>query len=94
MSVKATSVKLILQLSRPSNNTKYYRVRLVNLDHKEHRPKDMEIRNDSSLVMVSIPVDFLGAKYEVRVATLACDQISDVVAVQVNSCKNQLFKKV
>lgn len=88
MTIKPLSVKLLLQLTRPSNGTKYYRVRLVNLDLKDLPPRSMDIRNDSSIVQVPIPIDYLGAVYEVRVSTFMCDLTSDPVTVVVSSRKH------
>ncbi|GAU97982.1 hypothetical protein RvY_09192 [Ramazzottius varieornatus] len=85
VTIKPLSVKLLLQLTRPSNSTKYYRVRLVNLDLKDLPPRSMDIRNDSSIVQVPIPIDYLGAVYEVRVSTFMCDLTSDPVTVVVSS---------
>ncbi|OQV19396.1 Tyrosine-protein phosphatase 10D [Hypsibius exemplaris] len=85
VSVKPMSVKLFLQLTRPSNTTKYYRVRLLNMDLKDVPPRTMDIRNDSAVVQVPIPVDYLGAVYEVRVSSFMCDLSSDIVTTVVNS---------
>ena len=45
----------------------------------------MDIRNDSAVVLVPIPIDYLGATYEVRVSSFMCDLSSDVVTTVVNS---------
>ncbi|XP_055337539.1 tyrosine-protein phosphatase 10D-like isoform X2 [Paramacrobiotus metropolitanus] len=83
--VQPLPVKLMLQLQRPSNTTKYYRVKLLNLDVKDMPVREITIRNDSMVVNYSIAIDYLGATYEVRVAAVSCDLLSEEVSHIVNS---------
>ncbi|XP_055356259.1 tenascin-N-like isoform X2 [Paramacrobiotus metropolitanus] len=76
-SVQPLPVKLMLQIQRPSNSTKYYRVQLRNLDVEDALVREITIRNDSLVVNYSISIDYLGATYEVRIAIVACDLLSE-----------------
>ncbi|XP_055347301.1 tyrosine-protein phosphatase 10D-like isoform X2 [Paramacrobiotus metropolitanus] len=77
--------KLMLQLQRPSNSTKYFRVKLLNLDVKDHPVREIIILSDSMVVNRSIDIEYEGATYEVRVAAVACDLFSEEVSQIVHS---------
>ncbi|XP_055331655.1 uncharacterized protein LOC129583710 [Paramacrobiotus metropolitanus] len=77
--------KLILQLQRPTNSTKYYRVKLLNLDVKDAPVREIIIPSDPVVVNHSIGIDYEGATYEVRVAAVACDLLSEEVSQTVHS---------
>ncbi|XP_055330713.1 uncharacterized protein LOC129583047 [Paramacrobiotus metropolitanus] len=84
-SVQPLPVKLMLQIQRPLNATKYYRVRLRNLDVTDEPVREITIRNDSLVVNYLIAIAYLGATYEIRVAAAACDVLSEEASQIVHS---------
>ncbi|XP_055328519.1 uncharacterized protein LOC129581451 [Paramacrobiotus metropolitanus] len=77
--------KLMLQLQRQSNTTKYYRVKLLNLDVKDAPGREIIILSDPLVVNHSIAVDYEGATYEVRVTAVAFDLPSEAGSQIVHS---------
>ncbi|XP_055350424.1 tenascin-N-like isoform X2 [Paramacrobiotus metropolitanus] len=83
--VQRLPIKLMVQIQKPHNTTKYYRVILRNLDVKDEPVREISIRNDSLVVNYPISLEYRGATYEVRVAAVACDLFSEEVSHIVRS---------